>query len=51
LDVASVKLDFRIEADGAEDAVEGVADMFEFGVEVVAAVLEPILEAFAHLSK
>lgn len=50
-DVVSVALDLGDETDGAEDPVEGVADVFEFGVEFVAAMLEPVLEAFEQIGR
>jgi len=50
-DVASVEWDFGSGADGAKDAVQGVTDVFEFGVEFVTAVLEPVLEAFKQVSR
>lgn len=50
-DVVSVALDLGDDTDGAKDPVEGVADVFEFGVEFVAAMLEPVLEAFEQIGR
>ena len=50
-DVASVELGFGGGGDGAEDSVEGIADVFEFVVERVAAMLEPVLETFEQISR
>ena len=50
-DVVCVALDLGDETDGAEDSVEGVADVFEFGVELVAAMLEPVLETFEQIGR
>jgi hypothetical protein len=36
--------------DGVEDAIEGVAGRFEFGVEFVAVVIDPILEGFEEVA-
>ena len=44
--VTGVAMDIRGEADRGEDLVDGVADVFEFVVELVSVVLEPVLEAF-----
>ena len=35
----------------AEDAVDGVADMLEFVVQIVAVVLEPVLKAFKKVGR
>ena len=50
-DVVCVALDLGDETDGAEDSVEGVADVFEFGVEFIAAMLEPVLETFEQIGR
>ena len=49
-DVPGVKLDLGGEGGGSEDPVEGVADVFEFGVELVAAMAEPVLQTFEQIS-
>jgi len=46
IDVTSVTLDIGGEACRGENLVDGVADVFEFVVEFLAVVLEPVLEAF-----
>jgi len=48
-EVVSVILDDRGEADTGKDLVESVADVFEFVVEFLAVVLEPVLEAFEEV--
>jgi len=45
-DVPCLDLDSGSEVEGIEDLVDGVADVLEFVVQIVAVVLEPILKAF-----
>jgi hypothetical protein len=49
IDVTGVTLDICGEADRGKDLVDGVADVFEFVVELVSVVLEPVLEAFQEV--
>ncbi len=48
-DLLRVALDGGGKASGRENLVEGVADVFEFFVELLAVVLEPVLEAFQEV--
>jgi hypothetical protein len=48
-DVSGLDLGFGSEVEGGKDLVEGVADMLEFVVQIVAVVLVPVLEAFQEV--
>lgn len=43
-------LDALGEAGGGEELVEGVADVFQLGVQFVAVVVEPVLETFEQIA-
>ena len=47
--LAGVALHAPGEAGGGEELVEGVSDVFEFVIELVAVAVEPILEAFEEI--
>ncbi len=51
LDVLSVALDGGGKLGRGEDLVEGIADVLEFAVELLAVVIEPVLQAFQEVGR
>ncbi len=49
LDPLGVALDGRGKPGRGEDLIEGVADVFEFAIELVAVAIELVLEAFREV--